>query len=275
MNFNIFNQSKKVAVLIGATGGLGKHLIQHLLERNYDVVIVARNLVQLEQISLQFGKAVTSCACDITRTSDIQYLCNTIQKQFGHIDALIHSAGNIHPGLFSEQSDATIVDQIQVNLTGAAHVTKTLLPLMSKNSSIIFINSLGGLLPLKGSALYSASKCGLRGFALALAQELRPDRIYVSSIFPAAIETEMLHQEIKAGGSPLNFCSPPLSPDIVCRTIIKAIKQKRLEYYLPKLAGLQIKLLMLKPSFINLIMPHLERMGKKGQKIWQEKHRQK
>ncbi|MDI2091351.1 SDR family NAD(P)-dependent oxidoreductase [Commensalibacter oyaizuii] len=273
MRFNIFTRSKKVAVVTGATGGLGKQLVKHLLAKHYKVVMVARNLMQMEQISLHFGKNVTSCICDISQPNEIHYLLQEIRSRFGQIDALIHCAGNIYPGPLDLQSDDMIQKQIQTNLTGAIIVTKELLPLLKRNSSIIFINSLGGLLPLKGSALYSAGKFGLRGFALALSMELRPKRIYVSSIFPGAIDTKMLRQEIKNGGSNLNFCTPPLSADEVCRTVITALRKKKQEYYLPKWSGIQIKLVMLKPALVQLLMPYMERKGKKGKKIWAKRNR--
>lgn len=269
MRFNFFKRSQKVAVITGATGGLGKDLVKHFLEKQYRVIMVARSMKQLEQISLHFGKNVTGCLCDITHHNEITYLCHDILSRFGQIDVLIHSAGTITPGAFETQTDQMIIDQIQVNLTGAILITKGLLHLMKRNGSIIFINSLGGILPLKNSALYSASKFGLRGFALALSIELRPRRIYVSSIFPGAIETQMLHKEMQCGGSVLNFCSPPLSTKIVCLTVFKALRQKKLEYFLPKWSGLQIKLVMMQPGLIKFLMPLLEKIGKKGKKTWQ------
>ncbi|CAI3940231.1 SDR family oxidoreductase [Commensalibacter papalotli (ex Botero et al. 2024)] len=270
MRFKFFKRSKKVAIITGATGGLGKDLVKHLSNEHYRIIMVARNIKQLEQISLHYGKEFTGCLCDISHNNEIAYLCNDIRSRFGQIDVLIHSAGTICPGPLEMQTDQMIADQIQVNLTGAILITKGLLPLMKRNSSIIFINSLGGILPLKHSTLYSASKFGLRGFALALSMELRPKRIYVSSIFPGAIETQMLHREMKCGGSILNFCSPPLSTEAVCLTVLKAIRQKKLEYFLPKWSGLQIKPLMMQPSLLKFIMPLLERIGRKGQKAWQE-----
>ncbi|MDI2112816.1 SDR family NAD(P)-dependent oxidoreductase [Commensalibacter nepenthis] len=271
MRFKFFKRSKKVAVITGATGGLGKDLVKRLREKQYRIIMIARNMRQLEQISLQFGQDVTGCLCDISHNNEIAYLCHDIRSRFGQINVLIHSAGTISPGSLDTQTDEMIANQIQVNLTGAILITKGLLPLLKRNSSVIFINSLGGLLPLKHSALYSASKFGLRGFALALSLELRPKRIYVSSIFPGAIETQMLHKEMQCGGSILNFCSPPLSTEIVCSTVIKAIRQRKLEYFLPKWSGLQIKPLMLLPGLIRFIMPLLEKMGRQGQKAWHNK----
>ncbi len=270
MNLNIFKQSNKIAVLTGATGGLGKKLVSYLLEEHYKIIMIARNLAQLEQISLHYGDKVIIRICDISHLNEIQYLCEDIKKQFHHIKALIHCAGNIYPGSFSNLSDQLILNQLQVNLNGAIFLTKGLLPLMRKKSSIVFINSLGGIFPLKDSALYSASKYGLRGFALALAMELRPRKIYVSSIFPGAIDTQMLHNEMQNGGSLLNFCSPPLEPEIVCKTIMKALKKKGLEYYIPKWSGLQTKLLMLKPYFILRLMPFVEKFCEKRKKNWQK-----
>ncbi len=272
MNINIFKQSYKIAVLTGATGGVGKTLVSHLLKEHYKIIMIARNLAQLEQISLNYGNKVVACICDISHLNEIQYLCEEIKTNFKHIDALIHCAGNIYPGSFESLSDQMILKQIQVNLNGAIFLTKGLLPLMRKKSSIIFMNSLGGIFPLKNSTLYSASKYGLRGFALSLAMELRPKKIYVSSIYPGAINTPMLHKEMQNGGSLLNFSSPPLTPKTVCKTVIKALKEKKLEYFIPKWSGLQTKLIMLKPSFILHLMPFIEKICKKRKKIWHEKN---
>lgn len=268
MNLNIFKQSDKIAVLTGATGGLGKKLVSYLLKEHYKIIMVARNIAQLEQISLHYGEQVIPRLCDLSHLNEIQYLCKEIQKQYKHLDALIHCAGNIYPGSFESLDDHLILNQLQVNLNGAIFLTKGLIPLMRKKSSIIFMNSLGGIFPLKNSALYSASKYGLRGFSLSLAMELRPKKIYVSSIYPGAINTAMLHNEMRNGGSLLNFCSPPLPIDVVCKTVMKALRKKELEYYIPKWSGLQTKLLMLKPSVILHLMPLLERICKKRKKLW-------
>lgn len=271
MRLNIFKQAKKTAIITGATGGLGQTLVSFLLKEHYTIIMIARNMAQMEQISLRFGNKVIARVCNIANLHEIEYLCEDIRQNSSPIDLLVHCAGNIYPGLFEDQTDAMIESQIQVNLAAPIFLTKGLIPAMRKKSSIIFINSLGGIFPLKRSAVYSASKFGLRGFALSLAMELHPKKIYVSSIFPGAINTSMLHNEMKNGGSLLNFCAPPLATETVCHTVLKAIKQKRLEYFLPQFSGVQVKFLMNFPALIPKFMPFMEKIGEKRKKTWHEK----
>ena len=118
-----------------------------------------------------------------------------------------------------------------------------------------------GVVALKGSAAYSASKFGLRGFLIALKSELKDYGVAVSMLLPSAIDTPMLRYEATNGGSPLNFLSDPLPVDAVLKAFLNAQKSKRLEYYIPFGDSLSGRFVCSFPWLIDWVYPILEKVG--------------
>lgn len=98
--------------------------------------------------------------------------------------------------------------------------------------------SLGGIISLKDSAIYSASKFGLRGFLAGFHQEMAAHGVKVSGVYPAAVDTPMLHHEALNGGSVLNFIDKVMTPEAVAAATLRAIDTGRLEAYVPWSASL-------------------------------------
>lgn len=257
---------RKIAVLTGATGGVAKALIPYLLEKDYKVALLGRNEKKLQATQALFGHQTYYFPLDFSTQSEIKNVVQSIVEQLGPPSLLINNAGTITPGNIFDLPNPSITQQLDINLTSPIAFTKTFLPHMMPQGHIIFINSIGGIMPLKGSATYSAAKFGLRGFALALAMELKTKNIKVSSIFPGAIDTEMLEKEALEGGTPLNFLAAPLGADTVAQAVLKALREGKLEYYLPYSDGIGARLALSLPFIVPPLMPFLEFFGKKGMK---------
>ena len=118
---------------------------------------------------------------------------------------------------------------------------------------------------MPGSAAYSASKFGLRGFLTALSEEVAHRGVAVRCVFPGAVDTPMLRYEATHGGSPLNFLNHDvLTPAAVATACMKAMDGKRLETHLPFSDGVTSRLVGALPGLIPLLLPHLQKKGEAG-----------
>ena len=184
---------KPIAIITGASTGIGKHLSYIFANNNYEVIIISRNknkLIQVESEIKNDGFDCVSIVADISKPESINKIYNQI-KDPKRIDVLINNAGL---GIFNAIKNTSIEEwnlQIGTNLTGAFLMTKMIVNDMIKQKSgkIVFINSVAGINPYPYSTAYVASKFGLRGFSASLREELREHNVKVISIHPGAIDT--------------------------------------------------------------------------------------
>ncbi|WP_265001399.1 SDR family NAD(P)-dependent oxidoreductase, partial [Komagataeibacter sucrofermentans] len=144
--------------------------------RGYAIIILSRQ-------ARAASPGITNVVCDLTDSESIKQAATHIAAQTSRVDVLVHCAGIITPQVVGKLDSATITSQIAVDLTAPIELTNALLPIMRRGGHIVFVNSMAAAFPLAGSSVYTAAKFGLRGFARALEQELRPRRIQVSSIY--------------------------------------------------------------------------------------------
>ncbi|MBS1102013.1 SDR family NAD(P)-dependent oxidoreductase [Gluconobacter sp. Dm-62] len=273
---NLFSFRKKVtepsfAVMTGGTGGIGSEVAEILLEQGWDVLLLTRHPQKAkDQIQSRNGK-FESIYCDLTKPSDLEALSASILKKHKTIRFLLHCAGKIQPEFTKNITHSSLQEQMTVNLTSPILLTSQLLPALSPNGHIIFVNSIAGVMPLQGSSIYSATKFGLRGFARSLALEFKPKTIRISSIFLAAVDTQMLEEETREGGSVLNFVSQPLSPRYVANLIVRTSKGAGREIFLPKIDGIFAHACLIMPRLLQISTPLLEKIGQVGLKRFLKK----
>jgi len=185
--------NKKIAIVTGASTGIGKYMSIELSKKDFTVILISRNKNKLQSVEDKIKKHGNDCMileADISQESSIEYIFDKI-KAYKNIDILINNAGL---GIFNKIEDTTYTDwdiQMNTNLKGSFMMTKNIVPLMIKNNSgkIVFINSVAGLKPYPYSSIYVASKYGLRGFSSSIREELREHNIKVISVHPGAIDT--------------------------------------------------------------------------------------
>ena len=185
--------NKKVAIITGASTGIGKYLSIELSKKEYIVILISRSIEKLQSVKKTIDKNGDECILiesDISKESSIEKIFKKI-KSFNNIDILINNAGL---GIFNKIENITTSEwdiQINTNLRGSFMMTKNIIPFMKKNNNgkIVFINSVAGLKAYPYSSAYVASKFGLRGFASSIREELRKDNIKVISVHPGAIDT--------------------------------------------------------------------------------------
>ncbi|MDX1642544.1 MAG: oxidoreductase [Balneolaceae bacterium] len=182
-------KNKKVALVTGASSGIGKATAKQLLDDGLTVYTGARRIEKMRNLE-ELG--ATAIKMDITVEEDILNIVSTIQEKHGGVDVLVNNAGY---AIYGAVEDTTIEDarrQFDVNIFGLARLTQLLLPYMREQQSgkIINISSMGGKIYTPLGAWYHATKHALEGWSDCLRLELAQFGIDVVIIEPGIIETE-------------------------------------------------------------------------------------
>lgn len=186
----------KVAIVTGASRGIGRGIALALAEAGATVICASRDLAKLEavvaEITAAGGKAHTHVT-DVSSRESIESLISTTVTAHGRIDALVNNAGITRDNLLLRMKAAEWDDVIATNLTSAFISTQAVLKPMLKQraGSIINIGSVVGLTGNAGQANYAAAKAGLIGFSKSVAREVASRGIRVNVITPGFIETDM------------------------------------------------------------------------------------
>ncbi len=226
----------------------------------------------MQAVARRLLRPATCIRCDLTVKADLCALVERIRTEAPNLDVLVNNAGTIHPGDFVDLDPIVVDRQLDVNLRSAIHLTHGFAPLMKarRRGTIVNVVSMGGILAMKGSAVYAAAKFGLRGFNQSLHLELQPHGVRVCGVFPSAVDTPLLYEETQHGGSPLNFVGALSQPDDVARAVALAMDSGRVETYVPYRDSVSSRLLSVFPWLLEKIQPLLERIGARGQQRYLE-----
>ena len=191
----------KVAVITGASDGLGAVIAHMLAEKGYFVWLLARNEANLQQVVADIqnqGGQAAYAVCDVTSADSVTASFAQISAQTEKVDLVINNAGVWNSGATSLASPEEITRTINTNLTGLIFVSQTAVKLMTPHASghIVNVISNAGVEPNGGWSIYTASKYGARGFTDSLRLELAGSGIKVTGIYPAGISTDLF---VKAG----------------------------------------------------------------------------
>ena len=176
--------SGKTVLLTGASTGLGPHIARRLREAGAKFVLSARNEAALEKLADELGESRV-IAADLSRTGEPERLA----AESGHVDVLVSNAGIPATGRLTTFKVEEIDRAIAVNLRAGIVLASKLVPgmLARKSGHVVFMSSIAGKLPSGGETIYNATKFGVRGFALALREELWGTGVGVSVISPTFV----------------------------------------------------------------------------------------
>jgi 3-oxoacyl-[acyl-carrier protein] reductase len=185
----------KVALVTGASLGIGKACAQALANEGCNVAICARGKEALEKTAAEIkteGVQILPIQASIAKAEDIRRMVDKIIETFGHIDFLVNNAGYFPIKMFEAMSQEDWQQVIDVNLTGTFLVTKEVYGHMADRGEgkIINMASVAGRVGGAGLVHYSAAKAGVIGFTRALAKEAAQAGIQINAIAPGIIETE-------------------------------------------------------------------------------------
>jgi short-subunit dehydrogenase len=216
----------EVAIVTGASSGIGAATARELACRGASVVLAARRVDMLEaqvrSIREAGGRAIAIPA-DMADASDVVMLAERASAAFGRVDVLVNNAGAFWSRSLASTSPGQITGLVQVNLLGAMLLTRAVLPgmLERRHGAIISVGSLSGRVAME--PLYSATKYGVRGFALALRRQLSGTAVSVSLVSPGKINTEMTR---------LDTSHMP-EPSLVATAIADLVRHPRREVVVP------------------------------------------
>lgn len=264
--------NEEVIWLTGCASGVGLHLTSAFLKRSYRVVATDINIEELERLAKHHNwscQQVLVCQLDITSPDSWQAVYQKIIDRWGRIDRLLNIAGYLKPGFIHETNIDEIDRHIDINVKGLIIGSQLLAKHMVKegHGHIINIASLAGIAAIPGISLYSTSKFAVRGFSLALAQELNVHGVQVTVICPDAIQTPMLDLQEDYDEAALTFSGPePLTVNDIERSIFQdVIPNAPLEVTLPKSRGMLAKFGNAFPAATLLLGDILTKKGKKAQ----------
>ena len=193
----MFSLKNKVAIVTGASRGIGKSIVQKISENGAHTVCVSRSEDELRKISNKLnenGLSSSYFACDVSNIDNFKELVDETVSKYDKIDILVNNAGITKDNLIMRMSEADWDKVIDVNLKGVFNGIKSVSRQMMKQryGRVINISSIVGLIGNPGQANYAASKAGVIGLGKAVAKELASRNITVNTIAPGYIETDMV-----------------------------------------------------------------------------------
>ena len=184
-----------VAVVTGASSGIGEAVAVRLAQRGAKVVLAARRKDRLDELADRIERAggrALAIRCDVTDREQLASLPTVVQEAFGPCDVLVNNAGVPGGGTFANLTYQQIEDIVQVNVLGVMYGTRAFLPGMLKrhHGHIVNVASLAGRFATPGAAVYGASKHAVVAFSESLFYEVEDQGVLVTAVNPGFVKTE-------------------------------------------------------------------------------------
>ncbi len=196
---------KRVALVTGASRGIGAEIAKRLAFEGYRVVLGARSIQPIKTLAASLPEAI-AVRLDVTNPHDVTAMVEAAMEQWGRVDALINNAGHAHIGPVEETTPEAFQHLMAVNVLGPFMCTRAVLPKMRAQGGghIVNILSVAARRVFPEWSAYCASKFALDGFGKALAEEVKGTGIIVTAIYPGATDTPLweganLSAEARAG----------------------------------------------------------------------------
>lgn len=227
----------KVALVTGASSGIGEATARMLAAKGLRVALVARRKERLEdvaaQITRQGGEAIAISA-DLCSESERMRIIEEVREKWGKVDVLINNAGVAWYGYGADMPWDVASRMIELNVSALVHLTMLVIRRMRSYNSghIINVSSIAGSFPQQGTMLYSASKSFVDSFSTVLYREMRGTNVHVSSIKPGAVTTELFQV---ADNNPTSLPIPAEGMAVSVESVVKRIwgllnRPRRLAY---------------------------------------------
>ncbi len=220
---NTSELSGKVVVITGASRGIGAACARELAAEGAQLALLARSAGPLEDLAAEcrgLGGAALPVACDVTQSASVSAAIEQVMSHYGRIDFLVNNAGVGYYKRFMELTEAQWDEMYSINLKGAFLVLKSVIPHMvnARSGMVIAVSSIRGFETIATTAGYSATKFGLNGMHMALAQDMKEYGVRVSIVCPGGVRTSFL------GISPEDKDPNWLSAEDVARAVVHCAK---------------------------------------------------
>lgn len=221
----------KIAIVTGASSGIGKSTARMLASNGYKVLLISKNETRLKLIhSLIFSEGGNSVIypMDLKDESSILNFITQVNEEYFKIDLLINCAGEMQPSSVMSSVFSDWDDMISLNLMALAKLTKVCLPLMVKyGGNIINITSTASYESHPNFSIYSASKKAVLAFSDSLRKEVQAKDIKVTCISPSTVSTNLIHNinndDMRAKSEEYTKAVISLEPDDISNTILYVV----------------------------------------------------
>lgn len=229
--------SGQVAVVTGASRGIGRAIAEQLRSRGVVVVAVARDVAGLPG----------GLACDLRDRDSADRVVAHALAEHGRLDIVVANAGVGYAGDHGQLSADRLAELIELNVTAPLQLVRAALPALRAQGSgrLLFVTSIAGSLGVPGESAYSASKAAIELFADTLREEVRGDGITVSTLLPGVVDTEFFATR----GRPYDRAFPrPMRPERVARAAMQLLETGRSRAIVPRWLAIPIRLRAVAPA---------------------------
>lgn len=222
----------KVAIVTGASSGIGLAVSRMLVMKDFSVVLVSRNRERLMSLVSQVfaGYDVLPVKADLTNLSDIKSLVGETLDRYSKVDVLINNAGIGVSGPLQEMNVEQIERVISTNFSGPVFLTREVLPIMinNKGGCIVNVSSLAAFVPIPWMGLYAATKAALKALTDSWRIEFKPYNIRVIGVYPGYVRTNFSANTIRTPTAQKlahidKTVGPVLEPEDVAKKIVNAV----------------------------------------------------
>lgn len=221
--------TSRVAVITGASSGIGAATARALAADGYRVVLLARRADRIDALAAEIGGGAVAIAADVTDRDSVVAAAQRVHE-LGGADVLVNNAGTMLLGPFSAEQRADYRAMIEVNLLGAITVTEVFLDqLKDGGGDLVNLSSIAGRTARAGNGVYAATKWGMNGWSESLRQELLPD-VRVTLIEPGVVDTELpthITHEATRDAVQQGYDRATVQPEEVAEVIAFALSRPR------------------------------------------------
>jgi NADP-dependent 3-hydroxy acid dehydrogenase YdfG len=227
---NTDSDTGRVAVITGASSGIGEATARALAAEGHRVALLARRADRIQALADELGDGAIAVEADVTDRDSLVAAAQRVQDELGGADVLVNNAGVMLLAPFTSEQRAEQRQMVEVNLLGAMTATEVFLDqLRDGGGDLVNISSVAGRTARAGNAAYAATKWGLNGWSEALRQELQPD-VRVIVVEPGAVATELTdhitHSETRQGTEQF-YAATAISADDIARIVAFAVTRPR------------------------------------------------
>ena len=252
----------RVALVTGASSGIGLATAELLRGHGYRLVLVARSEERMREVAGQLD--ALALPADVGDVAALPDLVGAVIAEFGALDVLVNNAGVHHRGSMLRHSPEQLAEMIMVNTAAPIALTRVAADVMEPGSVVVTVASLAGKLPLAGAATYSGSKAGVRFWAMAAAEDLAGRGIRVATVNPGPVDTGFLDEDLE-NVTAMTFSQPMSTVERVAQAVLEAIEadESPMEIDVPFASGKLATLGYVSPPLRRLLRPALEKRGAK------------
>jgi short-subunit dehydrogenase len=229
--------SGSVAVVTGASRGIGRAIASALRAQGVTVVGVAREV----------GTVPGGFACDLREPGSAERVVQHVLDSHGRLDIVVANAGVGYAGDLAAMTDDRLAALVELNVTAPLQLARAALPVLRARGSgrLLFVTSIAGALGVPGESAYSASKAAVEMFADVLREEVRGDGITVGTLLPGVVQTDFFEQR----GQPFDRKFPrPMPPDRVARAAVRLLVSGGRSAVCPRWLAFPIRLRSMAPG---------------------------